>query len=147
MDKRTLAHRAEIARRLKAARWLAGTIGPSTKGRTGYEVKAITPAELAARDPLPANDLTATKLGAIERMERKATPMELEKIAEALGVARDYFTMADGLRPAEAHVAQILNSPELMTAVLEQLVELAGRVPARNGEEHRTAQRDTDRPG
>lgn len=86
--------RAEIARRLKAARWLAG--GCRTKnGGNGVEPVALTAEELADRQPLKSNGITAYRIGTIERMEHHTPPMELDAIADALGVARRYFRPED----------------------------------------------------
>ncbi len=91
VDPQTLQYRAEIARRLKAGRLLAGGIREKPKGRVKVETYALTPTELAGRSPLPENEITASLLGTIERMERHTPPMELQAIAEALGLGRDWF--------------------------------------------------------
>lgn len=95
MDDQTLTYRAEIARRLKAARWLAGSLQPNDRGRAGWEVVAITADELAARPGMAENQMTASKIGSIERLERHTTPMELEVLARALGFPRDWFSRND----------------------------------------------------
>jgi hypothetical protein len=91
VDPQTLQYRAEIARRLKAGRLLAGGIREKATGRVKVEIYALTAAELAGRSPLPENEITASLLGTIERMERHTPPMELQAIAEALGLGRDWF--------------------------------------------------------
>jgi transcriptional regulator with XRE-family HTH domain len=68
--------RADISRRLKAARALAG----------------VKVAELADRQQLRANGITANLVGEIERQERDARPMELRVIAEALELPGWFFT-------------------------------------------------------
>jgi hypothetical protein len=68
--------RAEASRRLKAARALAG----------------VKVSELAEREPLRANGITANLIGETERQERDARPMELRVIAEALDLPPWFFT-------------------------------------------------------
>ena len=68
--------RAEVSRRLKAARALAG----------------VKVSELAEREPLRANGITANLIGETERQERDARPMELRVIAEALDLPPWFFT-------------------------------------------------------
>jgi len=89
MEPRELARRAEIARRLKAARWLAAEVVPAEKPK----LEALSPQELARRAPLPENAISANKIGTIERMERRTPPYELRAIAEALGQDADYFSV------------------------------------------------------
>jgi hypothetical protein len=49
-------------------------------------------AELADREPLRANGITANLIGETERQERDARPMELRVIAEALDLPPWFFT-------------------------------------------------------
>jgi transcriptional regulator with XRE-family HTH domain len=93
LDETALRRRAEIARRLKAARWLAGSVASNERGETGYRVTQLSPEDLARRGRLSENGITATLIGAIERMERHTPPMELEAIADALGVPRSWFEL------------------------------------------------------
>ena len=83
-----MPHRAETSRRLKAARWLAG--GVDAKGKPD-ELKRE---DLALRSPLPENGITANRLHEIEQMKIAARPMELDRIAEALGLPHEWFTSA-----------------------------------------------------
>lgn len=87
MDPAELEARGLIALRLKAARWLAGTISDGDKPR----VQALSPAQLAERSPLPENGISAYLIGETERMERRARPMELQMIAKAIGVPYEFF--------------------------------------------------------
>lgn len=89
----------EVARRLKAARWLAGGVDP--KGKP-VQLKV---SELAQRDPLPQNRITSNRIEEFEQLVAVARPMELEKIAQALDLRQDYFVIergaaADGLLQA-----------------------------------------------
>lgn len=68
--------RFEVSRRLKAARALAG----------------VKVSELAEREALRANGITANLIGETERQERDARPMELRVIAEALDLPAWFFT-------------------------------------------------------
>lgn len=125
LDDHNVCRRAEIARRLKAARWLLGD-AERAKGRDGkpHRVgwKAIpVPADrIVARSPLAENGWKADRLGKIERMERNTTPMELDALEVALGLPgwfsgvgappEDAFRrFADGMRragePPDGHPA------------------------------------------
>lgn len=114
VDEPTLAYRAEIARRLKAGRWLAGTqIDETGKGRVGRAVRALSVVELAGLPVLRDNEITASMLGTIERMERHTTPNQLQSIAEGLGLGDDWFEPAlsllvrDHQEQAAAHLATL----------------------------------------
>lgn len=80
----------EVARRLKAARWLAG--GVDTKGKP-VQLKV---SELAQRESLVQNRITSNRIEEFEQLVAVARPMELEKIAQALGLRQDYFTVERG---------------------------------------------------
>lgn len=89
MDELTKQTRAEIARLLKAARWLLGAPQPKAgvaEGSVEWKLRELSPAELASRSPLVENDITAPKIARLERMERSATPIELDMIERALGL-------------------------------------------------------------
>jgi transcriptional regulator with XRE-family HTH domain len=77
----------EISRRLKAGRWLAGGV------RADGKPTALTTAELAKRSPLPQNGISVNRLEEIEQLKvsNGPRPMELEKIAEALGLPAAWF--------------------------------------------------------
>jgi hypothetical protein len=78
--------------------------------------------DLAAREQLVRNGITATLLGAIERMERHTPPMELQAIADALGVPRTWFELdaptvnGDGPSEEEISRAAALLAPQLLAA-------------------------------
>jgi transcriptional regulator with XRE-family HTH domain len=101
--------RAEVSRRLKAARALAG----------------IKVTELAAREPLRANGITANLIGETERQERDARPMELRVIAEALDLPAWFFTAE--LRPPTPEpsdgsaAAQIVARLDALGTLLEHI--------------------------
>jgi hypothetical protein len=123
MDEQTLERRAEIARRLKAARWLAGSHRENRRGKTGREVVSLSTGDLAARAQLVDNGITATLLGAIERMERHTPPMELHAIADALGLPHSWFEIEgqagavdDALTDEEVSRAAALLAPQLLAA-------------------------------
>lgn len=140
MDKRELERRAEIARRLKAARWIAGSTQPKTdgKGKIPHEVAALSPADLASRHPLPENGITATLIGAIERMERPTKPMELAALAEALGMPREWF-------PTRAAGASSSLTPESLRGLLERALAEVDRVDSQAPRETKTALGGTGR--
>lgn len=75
----------EVSRRLKAARWLAGDVGPDGKPR------ALSVAELAQRDELVNNRISANRLEEIEQIKTQARPVELREIARALEVPEQWF--------------------------------------------------------
>jgi hypothetical protein len=132
VDAETLRLRAEIARRLKAARWLAGSIRENARGKTGYEVVSLAAEELAQRPGMAENGITATLLGAIERMERYTPPMELRAIREAMGLPEGWFTDP---APVEVSAAgQMARIEDL----LSQLAAAAGP-PTSEGELGRVA--------
>jgi|ERR1035437_1756201 transcriptional regulator with XRE-family HTH domain len=122
----TQQRRAEIARRLKAARWLAGDTQLDGKGKR--KPAALSPQALAARSPLPENSITASLIGSIERMERHTPPMELDALAAALGVTADYFSaeaQQSRLTPAQIREAAELLAPQLLEAA-RALVQASG---------------------
>lgn len=83
--------RAEISRRLKAARWLRG--GVDEKGRT----TPLSPEALAQLEPLRRNGISANAVAEIERMVKDARPMELREIREALDLPEDWFDEPSGI--------------------------------------------------
>lgn len=93
LDEADLQRRAEVARRLKAARWIRGDVRPVVdgKGKTGFEVFALTPEDLAKRQGMAENQMTASKIGSIERMERHTPPMEIAVLANALDLPDGWF--------------------------------------------------------
>lgn len=106
---------AEISRRLKAARWLAGGVNDKDQPR------ALDVNELAQRAPLPDNNITANRIREIEQLEAKARPMELDKIAEALGMPADWFTV-EKVAPITPNTAVIRDALSRLT---EQVAGLA----------------------
>lgn len=115
---------AEISRRLKAARWLAG--GLDEKGRPA----PLSPEALAQREPLRRNRITANRISEFERLVSEAREMELAVIAEALGIPVSFFTVADDrvaaqLRRVEAEVSELrVGLQGLATATLRNTREL-----------------------
>lgn len=95
-----LRERAEIARRLKAARWLAGEITKKDKGQVAHQVTPLPASELCDREPLKSNGIGPDIIGRAERMERTTRPYELKLIAEAIGVAPGWFELATPLDAA-----------------------------------------------
>ena len=88
--------RKDVALRLKAALWLAGRRGrPDTKEDP---VVAMSTAELAQHELLVQNDISRSKLDEILRLRREAKPMELQVIADALGLPSS-FLLQDGSLP------------------------------------------------
>jgi hypothetical protein len=81
--------RAEISARLKAARWLASPTQGDVKP-TALSVK-----ELAELEPLKRNEITKNRIEEVEQAKAKGRDMELEKVAEALGLPDWWFTVPD----------------------------------------------------
>lgn len=77
--------REEVSRRLKAARWLAGDVDANGKPR------ALPIADLAQREELVSNRVSANRLEEIEQMKTAARPVELREIARALEVPETWF--------------------------------------------------------
>jgi transcriptional regulator with XRE-family HTH domain len=101
--------RGEISRRLKAARWLAG--GRNENG----QVSPLSPEDLAKRDLLAVNGISANRIYEIEQERITARPMELEKIAVALGVSADWF-LADAPSDDDLSDAAEMLAPQLLAA-------------------------------
>lgn len=78
--------RATVSRRLKAARWLAGT-GRNDRG----QVVPVMAAELAELEPLVQNRLSKSRIEEIEQERTDARPMELRVIEDALGLPTGWF--------------------------------------------------------
>lgn len=109
--------RAEVSRRLKAARWLAG--GLDDKGRP----VPLSPDELAAREPLVSNGISANAIAEIERMYKDARPMELRELAEALGMAPWWFL---DVPIAERVPATQRSVTDLLEALVSQSAQVEG---------------------
>jgi len=77
--------RLEISLRLKAARWIRGY--RDSRGKPS----AVTTGALAEIEPLKSNGITKNRLEEIEQGKVLARPMELEAIARALKLPRDWF--------------------------------------------------------
>lgn len=107
--------RAEVSRRLKAGRWLAGGVDADGKP------KQLSAADLAQRPPCVANKISANRIAEIEQLVVDARPMELEKIAECLGLPSLFASpeLPDSQTPAENRAIQ-----ELADVVQRMSVEL-----------------------
>lgn len=115
--------RAEIARRLKAARWLFGEHREKRSGK-GFEAVSLSAEKLAELEPLPSNEITAYRIGTIERMEHHTPPMELNAIADALGIAHAYFRPEDGpvlQRTGEASSTEVADLLHRQSLILERI--------------------------
>lgn len=109
MDAQELAKRAHYARRLKAAKWLAGSVkfapGRDGKGKKKglrpISIAEITQKDLA--DRLAAHKIKASWIGSIERMERDTQLYELEPVRKALDLPEGWFDFSpvDDLEPFE----------------------------------------------
>jgi hypothetical protein len=102
----------EISRRLKAARWLLGSL-------VDGKAKALTTAELAAHPVLIANRISKNRLEDIEQLRINGGPRrwELEQLEEALGLP-GWFGVLDEKRATDEAVARAgeLLGPLLLAA-------------------------------
>lgn len=80
--------RLRIALRLKAARFLAGQLQESKKGK---EAVALPVKDLIKREPLRANRYAVDRIEGYEQMRIVPRPMDLERMAEALEVPAQFF--------------------------------------------------------
>ena len=127
----------EISRRLKAARWLAG--GVDDRGRP----VPLSPQELAEREPLRRNRITANAIMEIEQLKKQARPMELREIARALGLPEAWFSaeqLVGGptLRVIERtsqHDDQLRYAAELMAPRLLEAARALARAQGREQQE------------
>jgi transcriptional regulator with XRE-family HTH domain len=110
--------RPEVSRRLKAARWLRG--GLDEKGRPA----PLSPEELAQREPLKRNGITANAISEIERMVKDARPMELREITVALDLPADWFTDDAAAEPLTPEALR-----GLFGQLLERIDQAGGRAP------------------
>lgn len=120
------ARRLQVSLRLKAARYLAGGLS-----KDGNRAVAITVDQLAEHPLLQANDIRKNRLEEFEQMDTDARPMELEKIAEALGVPRPFLLAplqeANDRDDAQLSAEEALEQLQHATDVMEQLLGRLGR--------------------
>jgi hypothetical protein len=123
--------RIGVALRLKAALWLAGRRGKP--GTREDPVVAMTTAELAEHPLLVNNDISRSKLDEILRLRREARPMELQVIAEALGLPPAFLLderavhETAGLSDSRRDLADALQT---IRTLVEYLGGAAGDTPA-----------------
>lgn len=133
MDPVDFSRRADIARLLKAGRWLVGTLQPTqdrvreraakTQVPVGVKVCALSTNELAQREPLASNWWTSNRIARIERMEAATGPADLDMLERALelpglfdqvNVPRSDVDPPDALtRLAQADVTTVVRLPPL----------------------------------
>jgi len=116
--------RAEISRRLRAARALAVPTADELEARrlAGRRADAtLTVEELAERALVKANGITANLIGETERANRDARPMELTVIAQACGLSDQFFNALDAFMPAKLE-----SRLERVELALEGLLPLSG---------------------
>lgn len=112
--------RPEVSRRLKAARWLAG--GVNDKG----QVFALETRDLAQCPQLVENKISVNRLEEIEQLKVDARPMELDKIAEAMGLPASWFR-APKVAPLTLDVPVVMDAVRNLAEQIEALE--ATRVP------------------
>jgi hypothetical protein len=85
-------HRIQVSLRLKAARYLAGRAG-------SQGVVPLPVSELAEHPLLRDNRITRNRIEEIEQMKVTARPLELDALARALELPRDWFSEAQDRLP------------------------------------------------
>lgn len=86
-----LEYRVQVSLRLKAGRWLAGGLERRDRPNAKPKAAALGVSALAEHPVLMENSITRNRLEEIEQLKTRARPMELEKIAGALGQPPDWF--------------------------------------------------------
>lgn len=133
MDRADFSRRADIARLLKAGRWLVGNLQPTqdrvreravtTRAPIGVKVSALSTDDLAKREPLASNWWTGNRIARIERMEAAAGPADLDMLERALGLP-GLFDQVSGprsdvdppaalTRPFQAGAPSVVQLPQL----------------------------------
>lgn len=92
----------QVSLRLKAARYLAGDYSKDEKYASPISVEKLAKVPL-----LVANQIGANRLMEIEQMKTRARPMELQVIADALGVPR--WFLVDGLGDPQNEILEELS--------------------------------------
>lgn len=100
IDDATAAYRGEVARRIKALRWLLGGERPRAK-KTGvdqepYEMSVVDLQALSGIN----DEMSVDRINRAERMERSLRRSELRTIVEATGAPDGWFDAALKLREA-----------------------------------------------
>lgn len=99
IDDATAAYRGEVARRIKALRWLLGGVRPREKGATGVDRQ---PYEMSVKalQALPGliDEISVDRINRAERMERSLKVSELRTLVEATEAPADWFAKALELR-------------------------------------------------
>lgn len=131
LDPAEIRWRQEVSLRLKSARWLNGRL--DDKGK----LIALPPEELAQHPRLLANAITANAIAEIERMVKKARPMELRELAYALSVGLDWF--GEEKKPASRGTAAFDE--------LQQALRDLGLTPDPSQAEEPSVEGEEDRPG
>jgi transcriptional regulator with XRE-family HTH domain len=112
---------AEVSRRLKVARWLAGDV--NEKGQPS----PLSPEELAEFPAVAENGISLNAITEIERVLRPARPMELRILAEALNVSYEF--LAGETNPIAADGGA---EPEQLHEVVQRLEAMVDRLQAQN---------------
>jgi hypothetical protein len=120
--------RAEVSRRLKAARWLVGRL--DRKGRP----TPLPISELALHPSLEKNRITPNRLEEIEQMKTEVRTVELLALADALGLPTWFDGVADP-------------KPESVAALWRQALDEADRARRQAEEAARRESDDMDHRG
>lgn len=135
---------AEVSRRLKAARWLAG--GVDAKGKP----IPLSPRKLAQHERLQRNGISANAIEEFEQLRREPREMELRVITEALELPSTWFSGAvtdpvadrlqaieqllrehmDDTRQAVKDIERIAADAQLLDAIRQAAQALGARAPA-----------------
>lgn len=117
--------RLQVSLRLKAARYLAGS--RATEGRQAGSAIPLGTAELAQQPVLVENKIAKGRIEEIEQMKVDARPMELEKLAEALGVSHDFLLSPIRPRGDQVSGEELVDEMRRLARLHEQLLNQRGR--------------------
>lgn len=137
--------RLQVSLRIKAARYLAGS--RATSGKQEGSAVPLGIAELAQHPLLVDNKISKSRIAEIEQMKVDARPMELEKLAEALGVSHDFLLSPVRPRSDQEQDEALIDAMRGLARRAEQLLNQKGRdVGRRDLESRGEADRKRARP-
>lgn len=118
-------HRIQVSLRLKAARYLAGRAG-------SQGVVPLPVSELAEHPLLRDNRITRNRIEEIEQMKVTARPLELDALARALELPRDWFSEPEDrlLIPDESRNGLLARPAEVNDPERAELEDTIGRLQA-----------------
>lgn len=125
-DEQEQERRLQVSLRLKAARYLAGRRAASDSKQPG-EAVALTAEELAEHPIMVENVITLNRIRDYEQMKARLRRMELEKLADALGVSHDFLLSPLKPRSEKLRIEQLEDELRRLTGLLAEYVNQQGR--------------------